>query len=63
MSEWISVKDRLPEKESRYWIVASDFFIGGSGIGIYENNEWLTLRRHHTILVDYWMPVPPPPQY
>lgn len=62
MSDWISVRDRLPDRYSYYWIVASDFFTEGSGIAIYDDGEWMPLGRQCTMIVTHWMPIPKPPE-
>ena len=61
MSEWISVKDRLPEKDGSY-IVHS----GASG-KVYTAHFWERNRRWSgrgiNSNVTYWMPLPEPPKY
>jgi len=67
MSEWISVKERLPEKTGRYqaWIPCGD-----SGFPSYfdwnaEMKGWNVTaesgREHEITEVTHWMPLPPPP--
>ena len=60
--EWISVKDRLPDKDGKYLVCGkvalSD--IHGEPIRLVrftERKEWLT-----SLLVKYWMPLPNPPE-
>lgn len=62
MSEWISVKNRLPDKDGKYLVCGkvalSD--IHGEPIRLArftERKEWLT-----SLSVKYWMPLPEPPK-
>lgn len=62
MSEWISVKYRLPNKDGKYLVCGkvalSD--IHGEPIQLVrftERKEWLT-----SLLVKYWMSLPEPPK-
>lgn len=52
MSEWISVKDRLPEQCDDVLIYRNDRFEIVMGYQISQ----------HKILVDYWMYLPEPPK-
>lgn len=56
--EWISVKDRLPKKETNVM-----FFSTKDGIYIYNTSyvTWITaIDRIHGIT--HWMPLPSPPE-
>lgn len=59
MSEWISVKDRLPDEEELVLICENkrDTY---SFIAFYfhEQNKWAF--NDCEFLPDYWMPLPPP---
>lgn len=57
MSEWISVKDRLPEKSGYYliWTEHSYYLIGFFSSNI-DNGKW------DWIDVTHWMPLPEPPK-
>ena len=61
--QWISVKDRLPEK-SGYYLYFSKYPHGGlqDGIGVsyfqHKVKEW---KKVYTPTVTHWMPLPEPP--
>lgn len=57
MSEWISVKDRLPEREGLYlcWTVFN-------GEACYQIHLWKGGRWYWVHDVRYWMPLPEPPE-
>ncbi len=61
-AEWISVKDRLPEKEDYndrgYVIVARDD--GTSDRDFYNNGHWIFTNQNNCE-VTHWMPFPPAP--
>ncbi len=72
MSEWISVKDRLPELEDELdfeWVVGCvgqgvpcvvQFSLeGGSPYWLWDIPEWNELKTEPT----YWMPIPYPPAH
>ncbi len=61
MSEWISVKDRLPEDDTHVLINDGD----NTGIGVYDIEDELWTAQtwwseYH--LVSHWMPLPNPPE-
>lgn len=62
MSEWISVKDRLPEKQCDYLVTDGDacmlaaFRIRNYEWDFYRNDFW------DSDLVTHWMPLPQPPK-
>ena len=59
MSEWISVKDRLPEKDGRYLAITKHY--KQPVIAQYTKNEkypWNWLMNN----VTHWMPLPEPPK-
>lgn len=66
MSEWISVKDRLPEKfvsvlgyvpNLKSYQVVHECFLGSHG-------DWYTPMAYEEkeIMVTHWMPLPEPPE-
>ncbi len=56
--EWISVKERLPEKDGDYLAYFS--CLDGMGVCHYDRlNRWTT-TVHAKVL--YWMPLPNPPE-
>ena len=69
MSEWISVKDRLPEESGRYLV--ADFkryyfevlhFSKDHGVfNAYDSFSPEESNANH-IKVPYWMPLPEPPE-
>ena len=66
MSEWISVKDRLPEDASDVLILSKE---KESCVGYYRSsdNEWVMYNpccSFHMELhgVTHWMPLPEPPK-
>lgn len=74
MSEWISVKDRLPEKDGWYLVFAPGYW-GNSQIygldGLAYSNFKQNYKVHWGIergsgrgypgIVTHWMPLPEPP--
>jgi hypothetical protein len=64
MSDWISVKDRLPDRSDYYWawIVRGEpwgdelFFDAGRGRWLHEE------CGHEVSSVSHWMPLPDPPE-
>ena len=64
--QWISVKDRLPEKSGQYlcWFGANKFLIG-SAIETYVD-EWKAFVRLESLEkypnITHWMPLPEPPE-
>lgn len=66
MSEWISVKDRLPEKGQDV-LLLTDWFGGASfiTIGYLGGTRWISYeigRANVGIHVTHWMPLPEPPE-
>ena len=64
--KWISVKDKLPEKEGFYLVYCIDILITESAdvplvivdsFNIYEEEKWFSEYED----ADYWMPIPTPP--
>lgn len=66
MSEWISVKDRLPESITRRCLIASDDgnFVHPR-IALYNSVEeiwvYVIIGKLVTSDVTHWMPLPEPP--
>ena len=60
VQEWISVKDRLPEKEGDYLIYATVPFNGRKFMAVmhYEKDAYLPIWSDTT----HWMPLPQPPK-
>ena len=59
---WISVKDRLPEKNGRYLVCE----YGEAYSAEYEKNrpdsEWTDDYEGYFMKVSHWMPLPEPPE-
>lgn len=57
MNEWISVKDRLPDKAVNVLTYSPNC---GIGIDFYvlKNKEWFSGFNHYT----HWTPLPKPPK-
>ena len=59
VQEWISVKDRLPEKDEIVIICTDENFIyAGELIG----DTWFLDNDSWTATVTHWMPLPEPPK-
>jgi hypothetical protein len=56
MSDWISVKDRLPDGDADYLI----FWDSGDGEP-FMDTEWYSKSSPFTSCVTHWQPLPPPP--
>jgi len=72
MSEWISVKDRLPEKPDFDWVLVQtkmspENYYGVPHIAELRNGIWFTdmlddpMEKTLSINVTHWMPLPEPP--
>jgi len=60
MSEWISVKDRLPERIAHYIVWVRE---GGYDFAFLNSKEeWITTLGNQTFEVTHWMPLPEPPK-
>ena len=65
MSEWISVKDRMPEKEGKYIVCKSGnvyalpMRINGLGHKYWEAGKYF---KKETDKVSHWMPFPESPK-
>ena len=60
MSEWISVKDRLPSPVDSVLIVTRS---GGVGEGFHEKGKWWWITEDEVYVeVTHWMPLPEPPR-
>ncbi len=65
MSEWISVKDRLPDQDT--WIIGGNPQRVEFGVWLGENQqEHIILSLPHinymSIGITHWMPLPNPPK-
>lgn len=58
MSEWISVKERLPEHENAVLCVTKN---GNPFIGRYDHT-WKHWRVSGSVTVTHWMLLPEPPK-
>ena len=62
MSDWISVTDRLPEKETTVWVCTKE----NEQIGAWlEDTGWTAndLNEEYWLSgVTHWMPLPAPPK-
>ena len=68
MSEWISVKDRLPNIGVR-GVYASDYLLGYDGEQVTQvvyvaikRSYWKELYTDQEVPITHWMPLPDPPQ-
>ena len=60
MAEWISVKDRMPEKGSSVLIYSKE---GKRAEGTYMGGgRWMQYRWSCYVTVTHWMPLPEPPE-
>lgn len=66
MSEWISVKERLPEKGQNVLVFATSKYIGTEKISIDRLEEGerdsIWFFTHGWFDVTHWMPLPEPPK-
>jgi len=66
MSDWISVKDRLPENDDNYLILfeyGRYRFNERVIVGFYSNNKWCVSGHSNNLdTVTHWMPLPEPPK-
>lgn len=73
MSEWISVKDRMPEDDGYYMVYAKGYWgnnrlIGDLAISKFDKNyetPWGIERgkaRGWKGIITHWMPLPEPPE-
>ena len=57
--EWISVKDRLPEKEEVHYLIYDGYEIV---MGMIDNGKLITLEFIEIDDATHWMPLPKPPK-
>jgi len=55
MSEWISINNRVPEKDGRY-LVCTDYWSKWVGVSALRKGKWDDSK------VSHWMPLPEPPK-
>lgn len=62
--EWISVKEKLPEKTSRCLVVRFDYVTKSSFVDIlwYEKGTWWNRLHGGEYAVTHWMPLPTAPK-
>ena len=62
--KWISVKDKLPETESRFLVVRYDGVTKTSFIDIlwFDKGTWWNRIFGGEYAVTHWMPLPEPPK-
>jgi hypothetical protein len=58
MSEWISVNDRLPEKNQLVLIYAPDTDQLKIRIGLFDKE----INIYHNLGITHWQPLPEPPK-
>lgn len=71
MMKWISVKDRLPDRQGTYLVYAPSYSMGSSsGLDCINGIMFARWRKNWSIetgyykrpgCVEYWMPLPSPP--
>lgn len=59
MSEWISVKERLPEEQQRVIVRCERI---GTSVGWILWGEWMTDIGPSAGKITHWMPLPDPPK-
>lgn len=55
MSEWISIKDKIPEKDGRYLVFEKGNYYGWVGVLSLREGRWDSEN------VSHWMPLPESP--
>jgi hypothetical protein len=63
MSEWISVKDELPEPNEIYLVHCPSWSDDECAVCLFENGKWY--YDHDSEInsyVTHWMPLPEPPK-
>lgn len=63
--DWISVKDRLPEKNKSVigWYKDNPFSNFCVEIVSWNGKGWVcTYGKHYVTAVSHWLPLPPPPK-
>jgi hypothetical protein len=62
--EWISVKERFPERPTQnviVWVSRFNFPSPYMTLAQYKNGKW-TVDESRVHEVTHWMPLPPPPK-
>lgn len=75
MNDWISVKERLPEKDGWYFVYAPEYWGNNKIYGLdglaYSNfkhnykDHWgieRKMRKGYPVIVTHWMPLPNSPK-
>jgi len=67
MSEWISVKDRLPDDDENYYEAVLVYCVYGGCkecdvAYLTTTKNWLDEKCNAQIPVTHWMPLPEPPK-
>ena len=59
MSNWVSVKDKLPDKSGDYLVTTKNGYvqIAKWGFDLYKNSGWS--GKHLAKCIIAWMPLPP----
>ncbi len=64
MTEWISVKDRLPEKNGIYFVCYEETELSKRCIGYewFSEGKWIVSPYGMDAKIIYWMLLPEPPE-
>lgn len=65
MSEWISCKDRLPDKRGRYLVLEDDKWLQNMDDKDIDKTKWIRIVFYDgdfPITVSHWIPLPEPPE-
>ena len=60
MSDWISVKDRLPDTIGSFLGFHDNYYI--SIVFFNSDKEWCEMWRQEKLKIAHWMPLPKPPE-
>ena len=67
MSEWISVKDKLPELHEEVLVCNEEYGLSELGfatVAVLDGTDWIETwdRRTEIHYITHWMPLPEPPK-